>query len=416
VSAIDRAVARCVWDSRGRPTLEVEIATAHAAGRAIAPAGASTGRHEARERRDADGRGVDEACRAFHAEVAPRLVGHDVADQDGIDRALIDLDGTPQKTRLGGNALIATSLAALHAAAADAGEPLWRHLLARESLAAPRLPMPEIQIIGGGAHAHGRIDLQDLMVVPLGAPDWPSALRWCADVYRATGALLADAGRLRGVADEGGFFPDLDGNEAALDLLATAIERAGFRPAVDVAISIDVAATQFFADGRYRLRADGVELEAEAWIERLAHWCRRYPICLVEDPGSEDDAERFAAFRMVAPHCRVVGDDLVVTHAARIRDAAAAGRIDAALIKPNQAGTVSEASAALRACRDCSVLPIVSARSGESEDVSIVHLSVGWGAPMIKVGSITRGERTAKWNEGIRISERLGHPPLATID
>lgn len=431
MSVIEHAFARSVWDSRGRPTIEVEVVTSRAGGRAIAPAGASTGRHEAHERRDEDGRGVDAACRAFHAEVAPLLVGRDVTDQTGIDRALVMLDGTPQKSRLGGNTLIATSLALAHAAAADAREPLWRYLFQRSEsgsmrsgsaatraadVSRLRLPVPEIQILGGGAHAHGRIDLQDFMVVPVRAPDWPTALRWCADVYRAAGALLAERGLLRGVADEGGFFPEFEGNEAALALLTEAIERSGHRPAEDVAISIDVAATQFYADGRYRLRADGVELEPDAWIEQLARWCRTFPISLVEDPGAEDDGERFAAFRRAAPQCKVVGDDLVVTRAERIRAAAAARQIDAALIKPNQAGTVTEAAEALAACRENGCLAIVSARSGETEDVSIVHLAVGWSAPMLKVGSITRGERTAKWNEGIRISERLGHPPLATID
>jgi enolase len=418
VSQIAAARARSVYDSRGRPTIEVEITTSRGRGRAIAPAGASTGRFEARERRDADGLGVEVACRIFRDEIAPLLVGRDCLLQAEIDRDLVGLDGSPHKARLGGNTLIATSLAVLDAAAAASGVPLWQHVARSTDRpdADLRLPMPEIQIIGGGAHAHGRIDLQDLMVVPIGARDWAEALRWCADVYRASGRRLAEQGRLRGVADEGGFFPELDGNEAALSLLTEAIEAAGLRPGEQVVISIDVAATQFFADGHYRLRADDVVLEPAAWVERLAHWCRKFPIALVEDPLSEDDGGHWTDFHAAAPQCRIVGDDLVVTDAARIHAAAAAGRIGAALVKPNQAGTVSEAHAALLACRASGCLPIVSARSGESEDVSIVHLAVGWGAPMLKVGSITRGERTAKWNEGLRIAEGIANAALAGID
>jgi len=418
MSLIRGARARSVLDSRGRPTIEVEVATITAVGRAIAPAGASTGRFEARERRDADGLGVDDACREFNSVVAPRLIGRDGRDQRAIDAMLIELDGTEDRSRIGGNTLIATSMAVLHAVAGSRAEDLWQ-MLATEA-GAPnsrlRLPMPEIQILGGGAHAHGRIDLQDLMIVPVGAPNWPVALQWGASVYRAAATLLEAQGRLRGVADEGGFFPDLDGNVAALELVTAAIEQAGHRPGADIVISIDVAASQFYRGERYRLRADGDDLEPDAWIERLADWCRRFPIALVEDPCAEQAIDHWAGFRRAETRCCTVGDDLVVTNAARIRDAASRRLIDAALIKPNQAGTVSEAKSALDACRNSATTPIVSARSGETEDVTIVHLAVGWEAPMLKVGSITRGERTAKWNEGIRISEALGHPPLAASD
>ncbi len=296
-------------------------------------------------------------------------------------------------------------MAALQCAAAAAREPLWRYLAQTDDLT---MPLPEIQIIGGGAHAQGRIDLQDIMALPVGAPDWRTALDWCARTYHAMGAILADAGQLRGVADEGGFWPDISGNEEALALMVRAIERAGLRPLDDVAISLDIAANQFYRGERYWLRADAQDFAPDEWVERLAGLCARYPVVLVEDPCAEDDRRHYGAFRAtVAPRSLIVGDDLVVTHHARIGAAAREGLIDAALIKPNQAGTVTDARAALDACIESNVMPIVSARSGETEDASIVHLAVGWRAPMLKVGSITRGERTAKWNEGTRIAELL---------
>lgn len=411
MSVIRGGRARSVWDSRGRPTIEVEITTGSGAGRAIAPAGASTGSFEARELRDADGLGVDEACALFHREVAPALVGMDSADQSSVDERLIALDGTPDRRRLGGNTLIATSMAVANADAQSRGTPLYR-LLAGDRIRF-ELPLPQIQIMGGGAHARGRIDLQDLMVVPVGAVDWPTALRWSADVYRSMGRLLAASGSLGGVADEGGFFPVVEGNEEALALLTRAIETAGHRAGEDIVISIDVAANQFVKDGRYRLACEDESLDTSEWLERLALWCRRYPIRLVEDPAHEGDVAAFRDFRRAVSHCVLVGDDLVVTNAERIRRASRGEAIGAALIKPNQAGTLTEAKAALDTCIAHDVIPIVSARSGETEDVTIVHLAVGWGAPMLKVGSITRGERTAKWNELLRISEALGHPPLA---
>ncbi len=403
MTRIDSATARAIYDSRGRPTIEVELRAGAAIGRGIAPAGASTGTNEARERRDADGRGVADACTSFQHEVAPALIGRDCRDQAAIDQMLVTLDGSTQLSRLGGNTIIATSLAVLQAAAAAAREPLWRHLAGSNDLT---MPLPEIQIIGGGAHAQGRIDLQDIMALPVGAPDWRTALDWCARVYRAAGSLLSDSGRLRGVADEGGFWPDVDGNEAVLELMVQAIERAGLKPADEVAISLDIAANQFYRGGRYQLKADARDYTPAEWVTRLAQWTNRYAVRLVEDPCAEDDRAHYAALR-AAVRASIVGDDLVVTDATRIQDAARDGLIDAALIKPNQSGTVSGARAALDACKAAGVMSIVSARSGETEDVSIVHLAVGWQAAMLKVGSITRGERTAKWNEGIRIAEQL---------
>ncbi|MEZ5560285.1 MAG: phosphopyruvate hydratase [Pseudomonadales bacterium] len=403
---IERAEILPIYDSRARLTLAVTLTTAHCSATGIAPSGASTGRHEARELRDSDG-GLASACRRFDDEIAPLLLGRDCREQRALDEALVHLDGTPDRSRLGGNTLIATSMALPQLAAAVEGVPLWQRL----SETTPRhLPLPEIQIIGGGAHAHGRLPLQDFMITPLGAPDWPTALAWSADVYRAAGALLSERGLLRGVADEGGFWPEFDRCEDALDLLLAAIERAGRRPDSEVAISLDVAANQFHRDGRYHI--DGDVLAGDAWVERLLSWTRRYPIRMVEDPCAETDPQHYAAFcagfaPAGGPCGRlVVGDDLVVTSVARIEAALAAGQINAALIKPNQAGTLSEAKAALDSCP----VPIVSARSGETEDTCIVDLAVAWQAPFIKVGSITRGERTAKWNRGLRIHQALQLP------
>jgi enolase len=405
---IDAAHARAIYDSRGRPTIEVELRAGQVSGRGIAPAGASTGTHEAHELRDIDGFGVRRACARFESEIAPLLIGADCRDQAAIDTSLIALDGTAERRRLGGNTLIATSFAVLQTAAAASGVPLWKYLATTNDLA---MPLPEIQIIGGGAHAQGRIDLQDIMALPVGAPDWRTALDWCARVYHTLGKILAASGQLRGVADEGGYWPDVAGNEAALELLTRAIEQAGLKPLDDVAISLDVAANQFYRSDNYHLRADATTDHPAQWVERLTNWCTRYPVLFVEDPCAEQDRKHYAAFRSelhaARVGSRVVGDDLVVTNATHIEQAAGVGLIDAALIKPNQAGTVTEARAAFDACRTHGVLPIVSARSGETEDVCIVHLAVGWQAPVIKVGSITRGERTAKWNEGLRIAEQL---------
>ena len=404
-------IGRRVWDSRGRPTVEAEIRLAGGAlGRAIAPAGASTGSGEAVDLRDGGeafgGLDVKGAVAGIAREIAPALIGRDAADQKAIDAALIALDGTPDKGRLGGNALIAVSMAAAHAAAAAAGEPLWRHL---GGDGAVTLPLPEIQILGGGAHAGGRIDVQDFLVVCPGAGSFAEALDWTAEVYRAAGKLMAEAGKLYGVADEGGFWPAFDRNEEALDVLSRAIERAGRRPHEEVAIALDIAATQFGRDGRYRLALEDRELDRDGMTQLLTGWLDRYPIVSIEDPFAEDDLEGFRRFTAaVGERIQVVGDDFLVTDAARVRRAAAAGAANTVLIKPNQRGTLSETEAAWNAAREVGFGGIVSARSGETEDVTIIHLAVGWGVPQFKVGSFTRSERMAKWNEALRIEEGLG--------
>jgi enolase len=381
-------------------------------GRAIAPAGASTGSGEAVELRDGgalfDGRDVRGAVAAICGEIANALTGHDAADQEAIDRTLIELDGTPNKRRLGGNALVAVSMAALHAAADAAGQPLYAHLLG-ESDREVGLPAPEIQIFGGGAHAGRRVDIQDFMVVAPAARSFDQALEMIAEVYRTAGELMAERGLLQGVADEGGFWPAFDSNEAALDALMRAIERAGFTPGREIALSLDIASSEFGENGQYRLALDGRTLDSDAMAEMLIGWLDRYPIASIEDPLAEDDAEGLRRFTAAVGHrVQVVGDDFLVTSADRVRKAAAQGACNAVLIKPNQAGTVSEAKAALDAARAAGWDAIVSARSGETEDVTIVHLAVGWGVGQLKVGSFARSERMAKWNEALRIEEALG--------
>jgi len=402
---------RRVWDSRGRPTVEAEVRLAGGAvGRAIAPAGASTGSGEALDLRDGGtafgGLDVRRAQANISSEIAKALHGADATDQPAVDRILIALDGTANKSRLGGNAMIAVSMAVAHAAAAALGVPLWHYLSGGKP---GRLPLPEIQIFGGGAHAARRVDVQDFMVVAPRAKSFAEALDITAEVYMAAGKLLAERDLLQGVADEGGYWPAFSSNEEALNMLVRAIERAGFVPGRGVAISLDIAASSFGSKGRYRLALEGRELDSDALIELLGRWISRYPIVAVEDPVGEDDPEGFRRFTQAfGTKVQVIGDDFLVTNAERVRQAAAAKSVTAVLIKPNQAGTLTETKAALTAARQAGLAAIVSARSGETEDVTIVHLAVGWDAGQLKVGSFTRSERMAKWNEGLRIEEALG--------
>ena len=409
-TAISSVKARRVWDSRARPTVEVEVALSGGArGRAIAPAGASRGSGEAVDLRDGGeafgGDGVGRAVAAVNGEIATALSGLDACDQESADRCLIALDGTADKSRLGGNALVAASMAVAHAASAAQGVPLWRHLAED---AEPVMPLPEIQIFGGGAHAARRVDIQDFMAIAVGASEYREALDWTAEIYRAAGAIMAERGLLGGTADEGGYWPAFDGNEQALETLVEAIERAGLAPGEQVAISLDIAASELGADGRYRLARDGKELDTDGMCDLLGGWIARFPIVSVEDPLAEDDFNGLAAFtRAFGARVQVIGDDALVSDAARVTEAAAAGACNAVLLKPNQAGTLTECRAALDAARAAGYGAVVSARSGETEDVTVVHLALGWGVRQLKVGSIAHGERTAKWNEGLRIAETL---------
>ena len=409
-TAIRAVHGRRVWDSRGRPTVEAEVTLAGGAfGRAIAPAGASMGSGEAVDLRDGGARlgGFDVSRAVGHVggEIGWALMDLDAEDQAAVDQRLIELDGTPNKGRVGGNALIAVSMAVAHAAAAAAGLPLWRYLRGGE---AAELPLPEIQILGGGAHAHSRVDIQDFMVMAPGAASFAEALEWTAEVYRAAGEMLAEAGKLQGIADEGGYWPAFESNEEGLEILLRAIERAGYRPGEQVAISLDIAASEFGKDGRYRLALEGRELDSDGMAEMLSGWLGRYPIVSIEDPLAEDDTKGMRAFTSAeGGRVQIVGDDFVVTDARRIEAAVADGACNTALIKPNQAGTLTETRAAVEAARAAGWGAIVSARSGETEDVTIVHLAVGWGVPQLKVGAFARSERMAKWNEGLRIEEAL---------
>ncbi|MCP4381030.1 MAG: phosphopyruvate hydratase, partial [Hyphomicrobiales bacterium] len=290
------------------------------------------------------------------------------------------------------------------------GVPLWKALAGDRPVC---LPLPEIQLFGGGAHAARRVDIQDFMIIATGAATFAEALETTAEVYRAAGLILAERGSLAGVADEGGYWPAFDTNEDALALTVAAIERAGFVPGDDVSISLDVAATEFSHDGRYRLARESRDLDRDALIEMLLGWVERYPIVSIEDPLAENDEAGLIAFTQAAgPGLQIIGDDYLVTNAARVRHAAAVGACNAVLVKPNQAGTLTETRAALDAANGAGWGAIVSARSGESEDVSIVHLAVGWGARQLKVGSFTRSERMAKWNEGLRIADMIGDGTL----
>ena len=408
---ITRIAARQIWDSRGRPTVEVDVELAGGAfGRAIAPAGASRGRFEAVDLRDGGARfggfGVEKAVSNVKGEIASALCGMDAVDQNAIDARLTALDNSANFSRLGGNASVAVSLAVLHAAAAAEGLPLWRYLVGETK---PRLPLPEIQIFGGGAHAGRRIDIQDLMIMVPGAESVREALEITADVYRAAGRLMEDAGKLAGTADEGGWWPVFASNDEALEALVRAIEAGGHRPGEDVFISLDIAASEFHENGRYRLALDGSELSSDEMAELIEGWARRFPILSIEDPAGQDDpATMRRVTAALAAQCQIIGDDFLVTDAARVDAAAADGACSAVLVKVNQAGTVSKAHAALAAARRHGWASIVSARSGETEDTSIVDLAVGWDAGQLKVGSFARSERMAKWNSLLRIEEAMG--------
>jgi enolase len=404
---------RRVWDSRGRATVEAEVRLATGAfGRAIAPAGASRGSREAFDLRDGGSRlGGNDVTRAIgniSGEIADALIGFDAHDQAAVDATLVALDGTQDKSRLGGNALIAVSLAIAQAAAASEGMPLWRYVAGNGAVS---LPLPEIQIFGGGAHAGRRIDIQDLMVIPMSASSFAEALLVGAEVYRAAGALMNEAGTRFGVADEGGHWPAFASNEEALEMLVRAIERAGYSPGDEVAISLDIAASELLRDGRYRFDLDGRDFDSDGLAELLLGWLARFPVVSIEDPFAEDDRDAWIRFASAAgERVQIIGDDYLTTSAERVAAAAADRACNAVLLKPNQAGTLSETLAAREAALRARFGTIVSARSGETEDVAIVHLAVGWNAGQLKVGSFARGERTAKWNEGLRIEEASRAP------
>jgi enolase len=379
-------------------------------GRAIAPAGASKGTREALELRDGGDRfgGLDvmQAIGHVNGEISKALVGTPADNQSALDQALIDLDGTVNKSRLGANATLAVSMAAAHAMAAASGMPLYRYL---GNGKIGRLPMPQIQIFGGGAHAGRRVDVQDFMVVCPGATSFAQALEWTAEVYRHAGLLMAQRGSLFGVADEGGWWPDFSSNEQALEMLVHAIERAGFIPGDQVAIALDIAASEFGRQGQYRLGLESRALDSDGLIEMLLGWIEKYPIVSIEDPLAEDDLVGFARFTQAIGHrLQIVGDDFLVSNANLIREAANSGAANTVLLKPNQQGTLSETLQAWNVAKEMGYSAIVSARSGETEDTTIVDLAIGWNVGQLKVGSFARSERMIKWNHALRIEEQLG--------
>lgn len=409
--AIKSILARRVWDSRGRPTVEAEVVLNDGSlGRAIAPAGASKGTREALELRDGGDRfgGLDvmRAVGHVNGEISNALVGTKADNQSALDQALIDLDGTINKSRLGANATLAVSMAAAHAMAAASDMPLYRYL---GNGKIGRLPMPQIQIFGGGAHAGRRVDVQDFMVVCPGASSFAQALEWTAEVYRHAGLLMAQRGSLFGVADEGGWWPDFSSNEQALEMLVLAIEGAGFIPGDQVAIALDIAASEFGQQGQYRLGLESRELDSDGMIEMLLRWVGKYPIVSIEDPLAEDDSVGFARFTKAIGHrLQIVGDDFLVSNSNLIREAANLGAANTVLLKPNQRGTLSETLEAWKVAQELGYSAIVSARSGETEDTTIVDLAIGWNVGQLKVGSFARSERMVKWNHALRIEEQLG--------
>ncbi len=403
-----------VFDSRGNPTLEAEVWLENdVCGRGLVPSGASTGQYEALELRDGDpdyfgGKSVRHAIENVHREIAPCLRAKDVFDQRGLDQALVTLDGTPDKSRLGANAILGVSLAAADAGARCRGEPLYAYL---GEGAGELLPLPQIQMIGGGAHAGRRIDVQDFMAVPTGAQSYEHALELCAGVYHAAGDLLSEQGKRFGVADEGGFWPELPDNEAGLELCVKAIERAGHTPGDDVCLALDIAASDLFdpEHSRYHFHSEGRSFETEAFAELLAGWCRRYPVLSIEDPMADTDWSGWRLlYDQIGESVQVVGDDLFTTNLERIQRGVDQGIANAVLIKLNQIGTLTETLEAIRATQRAGWSPIVSARSGETEDTFIAHLAVATNAGQIKVGAFARSERMAKWNELLRIARRLG--------
>ena len=404
--------AREILDSRGNPTVEADVALEDGSvGRAAAPSGASTGSHEAVERRDGDaeryrGRGVLAAVASVNGEIAAALRGHDATDQSAIDRALIGLDGTEQKSRLGANALLAVSMAAAKAAAHSAGQPLYRSIGGDGAVV---LPVPLANILNGGAHADDGADFQEFMIAPIGAPTFAEGLRMVVEVYHALAAELRSQGLATGLGDEGGFAPSLPTNESALELIIDAIRMSGYEPGREIAIALDPAASELWSDGRYELQTEERSLTSDEMVSLWRDWCERYPIVSIEDGMDEDDWEGWQMLtREIGGLAQTVGDDLLVTNPSRLRRAIEIEAANSILIKVNQIGTLSETLEAVRLARSAGWTAIISHRSGETEDTTIADLAVATNAGLIKTGAPARGERTAKYNRLLRIAEELG--------
>ena len=411
---ITRIEALQIFDSRGNPTLEVQMMLENGVqGRGLVPSGASTGQFEALELRDGDpakyrGKSVFCAIANVTGEIAAHIKGYDVYAQRELDNALIALDGTENKSRLGANAILGVSLAAVDAAARCRNMQIFEYL---GNGGGTTLPLPEIQIIGGGLHANRAMDIQDIMVIAIGARCYEESIEITHNIYHATGALLTERKQRCGIADEGGFWPQVTTNQQALELCIAGIERAGYTPGVEVALSLDIAASDLYdaTTKCYEFKLESRTFDSAAFYALMADWCRRYPIVALEDPAADIDRAGWAMIQRDLGHkVTLIGDDLFVTNADRIRQGIKDNLASAVLIKLNQIGTVSETIDAVKLTRDAGWLPVVSARSGETEDAFIAHLAVATNAPMLKVGSFARSERMAKWNELLRIQHRLG--------
>jgi enolase len=411
VVPIEGVSALEVLDSRGNPTVRARVETAIGSGSATVPSGASTGAHEAVELRDGDsarygGKGVLKAVANVEGEIAEAVEGMDVLDQAALDRALLELDGTPNKGRLGANAILGVSLAAAHAAAEVQEVPLYRYL---GGLQASLLPLPMANILNGGVHADNNVDLQEFMVCPVGSPTYSEALRAVAEVYHALRKVLNQRSLASGVGDEGGFAPQLESNEEALQLVVSAIEQAGYRPGEDVAVALDVAATELYRDGVYRLEGEGRTLSREELVGLYEDWVRRYPIISIEDGMAEDDWEGWALLTVrLGRDLQLVGDDLFVTNPVRLAEGIEKGVANSVLVKVNQIGTLSETLQAIDTARGAGYSAVMSHRSGETEDVTIADLAVATGVGMIKTGAPARSERVAKYNRLLEIEAELG--------
>jgi enolase len=412
MSQISRVHARQILDSRGQPTVEVEVAlSSGAVGRAAVPSGASTGAHEALELRDGDpsafgGRGVLKAVANVEDELAGVLVGRDAAEQALLDRTMLELDGTPNKARLGANAILGCSLAVAAAAAADAGLPLYRYI---GGARANRMPVPLMNILNGGAHADNSVDLQEFMVAPVGARTLADAVRVGAEVYASLKSVLRARGLATGVGDEGGFAPDLESNEAALQVIMEAIAAAGYEPGDEVALALDPATTELYRDGAYHLEGEGRSLDAAGMVDYWEELVGRYPIVSIEDGMAEEDWDGWVALtERLGDRVQLVGDDLFVTNSERLRRGIGLGAANALLVKLNQIGTLSETLAAMDLASRSGYASMVSHRSGETEDTFIADLAVATAAGQIKTGAPSRSERVAKYNQLIRIEEELG--------
>jgi enolase len=412
MSQIAEIIGREILDSRGNPTVEADVVLVSGArGRAAVPSGASTGTREAVELRDGDktrfdGKGVRKAVSHVNGEIRRALLKQDAADQRRLDRIMIELDGTPTKGRLGANAILAVSLAAARAAARERNQPLYRYLGADGPF---DLPVPMMNVINGGAHADNNVDMQEFMIMPVGAPSLAEAVRYGAEVFHALKAVLKGRGMNTAVGDEGGFAPDLPSNEAALEAILAAIAEAGFKAGSDIVIALDPASSEYFRDGHYHLKSEGRKLDAGQMVDYWAKWVDAYPIVSIEDGMAEDDWAGWKRLtERLGSRIQLVGDDLFVTNTAILEKGIAQGIANSILIKVNQIGTLSETLAAIEMAREARYTAIISHRSGETEDTFIADLAVATGAGQIKTGSMSRSDRVAKYNRLLRIEQELG--------